>query len=262
MTTESELKRVRGIHGVLDEAAAFMAKHGATDVGKSVVAVWAWVVCETWGPRYEFAPGTYEFAFTGVDLVEGPEAIRFTVDEVKAWPEMKAKMIARLHLGYSFSCMDEVLSTALHGEAPASACVTLRRNIERGLCLYREMLTDAPKSKPQVSQDSPYLITGGGIASASFVAEVTARAYEQIRKGQHVSLRTKGGSLVIGVAHRYTASNLTAELEIAKKQQAADAARASKVATLRRELDRSVGHPSEARSERALPNANGVKRWP
>lgn len=263
MTDQKEIERVRSIHESLDVS----AKHAHSS---------------------EYA-GNYQINCRGAVLI-------FTNDEVKRWPEIKAELIETVRMFPSM--LGAVLFEMRPGVVRARWFNDFHikhkpaaDNIARGLCMWREMLDDQPdQSEIQVPACAMCgaLCTGlqavkdesgnsfccnpcflrAQAGRSPLVAEVDT---PQVSTCHWCGGSTEGGAQGCRVCYRqkchereiastrYTGSDLAAEQTIAARTYEHPAnVRARKVAALRAELDRPVAFPSEARTDRALPRANGM----
>jgi hypothetical protein len=133
MTEKAELDRVRHFHAELDNAASIAPRSEQSGYG-----VW----------KYR--------------IVWGEQSFDYTAAEVRAWPEMKAKLVAH------FSEMRGHNRAMWHGgasgwtmgnadECPPKSPLRGLENYARGLCLYREMLDDEYqlKARPEPPTGHP-----------------------------------------------------------------------------------------------------------
>jgi hypothetical protein len=84
-------------------------------------------------------------SYTVVPHQDRSIAYTYTREEIEAWPEMKALLRARLlhWTSWSFSAADGHGSCGVWACAPEKASGLGPGAIARGLCMYREMLSDA-----------------------------------------------------------------------------------------------------------------------
>lgn len=125
-TPVEELNRVRFIHAELDKATKFIHPDSVDLHGS-----W-WRVVEPSGKQHDY-----------------------TAAEVRAWPETKAKLLARIAEasigdGSAWLCdMATLFTTRLLGSGDR-AC---KDSVARGLCMYREQLSDALSPGRALTED-------------------------------------------------------------------------------------------------------------
>ena len=214
-TDAKELERVRRIHYWLD----YLAKTGVAD--------------------------------SGADINDGAKNHSYTAAEVRAWPEMKAKLTHRMfsapsELSVAVWISHDLTSIKSVGVWGPDAAMhdKNKAQVARGLCMYREQLSDALSPGRALTEDGSVRVNEEQAEALTFRGIDPASDAEPEFKVE---------------CHKFNdehARKLTDTLP------ANVAARARNIAALAAELSTPVTprFPAEGRSDRALSVTNGMIR--
>lgn len=225
-TDAKELERVRRIHAALDCARSKGCPEGAT-----------------------YDQLSHVLTFDGHS---------YTAAEVCAWPEMKARIVSTFEK-YANSRALCLLPGGGIGEILVGYDVCVDP-VARGLCMYREQLSDALSPGRALTAD------GSARVNEEQAEALGARrlTFKQKMEASAARRETQQAASSVKVS-RYQGSDLDQERDFEERtfsRPANEAARLRNIAALAAELSKpaSPRYPAEGRSERALSVTNGMIR--